>query len=111
MERLQANIGFLKSLCKGDCNDIKAKLKKASPEEIKTIVDVTLNVMKKRIPMSKKGVNFVKAKRRELCHVLDPKYSLNSKKRFITQRGGGIFAPLMGMLLRGGLARSATGLF
>src|SRR5579862_7840908 len=102
MERLQANIGFLKSLGKGDCS---AKLKKASPEEIKAIVDATLNVMKKRIPLSKKGVNFVKAKRRELCHVLDPKYSIKSKKRFITQRGGGIFAPLMRLF-----TRAATGI-
>src|SRR5271163_1301851 len=105
MDRLRQNTAFVKSLCKkGDCSTI---LKKASPEQVKTLVDITLNIMKKRIPLSKKGVKFVLSKRRELRHVLNPKYSLKSKKRFIVQKGGGIFAPLMSLLGRTGLTRIA----
>src|SRR5277367_816239 len=105
MDRLRQNTAFVKSLCKkGDCGMI---LKKATPEQVKTLVDITLNIMKKRIPLSKKGVKFVISKRRELRHVLNPKYSLKSKKRFIVQKGGGIFAPLMGLLGRTGLTRIA----
>src|SRR5277367_6637175 len=105
MDRLRQNTAFVKSLCKkGDCSMI---LKKASPEQVKTLVDITLNIMKKRIPLSKKGVKFVISKRRELRHVLNPKYSLKSKKRFIVQKGGGIFAPLMSLLGRSGLTRIA----
>src|SRR5271163_1381765 len=102
MDRLRQNTAFVTSLCKkGDCGMI---LKKATPEQVKTLVDITLNIMKKRIPLSKKGVKFVISKRRELRHVLNPKYSLKSKKRFIVQKGGGIFAPLMSFFGRGGLA-------
>src|SRR5277367_4251227 len=105
MDRLRQNTAFVKSLCKkGDCGMI---LKKATPEQVKTLVDITLNIMKKRIPLSKKGVKFVISKRRELRHVLNPKYSLKSKKRFIVQKGGGIFAPLMSLLGRTGLTRIA----
>src|SRR5277367_1954856 len=105
MDRLRQNAPFIKSLCKkGDCGKI---LKKANPEQVKTLVDITLNIMKKRIPLSKKGVKFVMSKRRELRHVLNPKYSLKSKKRFIVQKGGGIFAPLMSFLGRTGLTRIA----
>src|SRR5277367_3171540 len=95
MDRLRQNTAFVKSLCKkGDCSTI---LKKATPEQVKTLVDITLNIMKKRIPLSKKGVKFVIAKRRELRHILNPKYSIKSKKRFIIQKGGGIFSPLLGL--------------
>src|SRR5277367_228601 len=105
MDRLRQNTAFVKSLCKkGDCSTI---LKKATPEQVKTLVDLTLNIMKKRIPLSKKGVKFVLSKRRELRHILNPKYSLKSKKRFIVQKGGGIFAPLMSLLGRTGLTRIA----
>src|SRR5277367_3965089 len=98
MDRLRKNKAFVKSLCKkGDCGMI---LKKANPEQIKTLVDITLNIMKKRIPLSKKGVKFVIAKRRELRHIVNPKYSLKSKKRFIVQKGGGIWGPLMGLFGR-----------
>src|SRR5277367_822445 len=102
MDRLRQNTAFIKSLCKkGDCAMI---LKKATPEQVNTIVDITLNIMKKRIPLSKKGVKFVISKRRELRHVLNPKYSIKSKKRFIVQKGGGIFSPLLGLF-----GRSAAG--
>src|SRR5271163_4555585 len=105
MDRLRQNTAFVTSLCKkGDCGMI---LKKASPEQVKTLVDITLNIMKKRIPLSKNGVTFVMSKRRELRHVLNPKYSLKSKKRFIVLKGGGIFAPLMSFLGRTGLTRIA----
>src|SRR5277367_4257828 len=65
--------------------------------------------MKKRIPLSKKGVKFVISKRRELRHVLNPKYSLKSKKRFIIQKGGGIFSPLLGLFGRSAAGRVALG--
>src|SRR5277367_5219280 len=65
--------------------------------------------MKKRIPLSKKGLKFVIAKRRELRHILNPKYSLKSKKRFIIQKGGGIFSPLLGLFGRSAAGRVALG--
>src|SRR5277367_6219921 len=107
MDRLRQNASFVKSLCKnGDCGKI---LKKATPEQVKTLVDITLNIMKKRIPLSKKGVKFVISKRRELRHILNPKYSLKSKKRFIIQKGGGIFSPLLGLFGRSAAGRVALG--
>src|SRR5277367_545407 len=107
MDRLRQNTAFVKSLCKkGDCSMI---LKKASPEQVKTLVDITLNIMKKRIPLSKKVVKFVISKRRELGHVLNPKYSLKSKKRFIVQKGGGVFSPLLGLFGRSAAGRVALG--
>src|SRR5277367_4612393 len=107
MDRLRQNTAFVKSLCKkGDCGAI---LKKATPEQVKTLVDITLNIMKKRIPLSKKGVKFVMSKRRELRHVLNPKYSLKSKKRFNVQKGGSIFSPLLGLFGRTATGRAALG--
>src|SRR5277367_1764145 len=107
MDRLRQNTAFVKSLCKkGDCGAI---LKKATPEQVKTLVDITLNIMKKRIPLSKKGVKFVMSKRRELRHVLNPKYSLKSKKLFTVQKRGGLFSPLLGLFGRSAAGRVALG--
>src|SRR5271163_1791371 len=111
MQRIKKNACFIKSLCKvKGCNEkISSILKKANPEQVKTLVDITLNVMKKRVPLSKKALALVQSKRRDLRHILDPKYSIKSKKRYIIQRGGGLFAPLLGAFGRSLLGRAAIG--
>ena len=96
MDRLQTNRVFVRQFCKlKDEKQLKKLVQKASPEQIKTIVDLTLNVMNKNLPANKKAIEFIKAKRNSIRHILHPKYSLDSKRRYLVQKGGGIFAPLL----------------
>jgi hypothetical protein len=113
MERLKTNGKFIKRFCcaRNDSNR-KCMLRKASVDEIKTILDIALNIMKKNIPISKREVSFVKAKRRHFRHILHPKYSLASKRRYLIQKGGAGFLlglrALAGRAGAGSLARAAS---
>ena len=84
MERLKANRRFVRKFCKvKDGDKIKSLLKKANPEEIKTLVDLTFNVMNKNIPATPKAIKFIKANRRNLRHLVHSQYSLKSKRKFL----------------------------
>ena len=87
---------------------MKKLIKKASPEQIKTLVDVTLNIMNKNLPANKKAIEFIKAKRCSIRHILHPKYSLASKRRYLIQKGCGIFSPLMAFFRNIGPRLGAT---
>jgi len=96
MERLQSNRVFVSQFYKiKDPIQLKKLVQKASPEQIKTLLNVTLNIMNKNLPANKKAFKFIKAKRSSIRHILHPKYFFASKRRYLIQKGGGIFSPLM----------------
>src|SRR5258708_40234906 len=91
MERLDANRGFIKSLCKCKGEDEwKANIRKAKPDEIKTIVDLALNVAKKNVSVCHKNATVLVRNRKFFRHLLLPSFSFRSKKRFFIQKGGAI---------------------
>src|SRR5258708_8918715 len=107
MERLDANRGFVKSLCKckGE-EEWKKRMRKAKPDEIKTIVDLVLNVAKKNVPICPKKAKLIMQNKKFFRHLLHPSYSLRSKKHFLIQKGGAI-GGFLGSLL-GGVGRMAS---
>src|SRR3977135_509789 len=102
-KRLAANKKFVNSLCKCSPEELKKKLKCANKDQIKTLVDLTLNIMKKNIAISPKKVKIIKQNRKFLRHIVHPSFSLKSKKRFMIQKGGGFWTTLFG-----GFGRSAA---
>src|SRR6266853_1260406 len=98
MDRYLKHKKFVGQVCRvKDPDKLKQLIRHASKGQVKALVDVTLNVMKKNLPASKKAVAFIKANRRNIRHLLHPKFSVASKKRYLIQKGGGIFAPLLAM--------------
>src|SRR3977135_1608274 len=102
-KRLAANKKFVNSLCKCSPEELKKKLKCANKDQIKTLVDLTLNIMKKNIAISPKKVKIIKQNRKFLRHIVHPSFSIKSKKRFMIQKGGGFWTTLFG-----GFGRSAA---
>src|SRR3981189_872704 len=88
MERLATNKEIVNSLCKCSAEDLKKRLKCANKDQIKTLVDLTFNIMKKNIPVCPKKIKFIKQNRKFLRHIVHPSFSLKSKKRYMIQKGG-----------------------
>src|SRR5271156_6056815 len=84
------NLSFLDRLCK--CHKkpkgIKDVVKKCSDDEMRAFVDVLFNIMKKNVPISKKLEDVIRLHRKQIVHLIDPKYSLKSKRKYFVQSGG-----------------------
>ena len=86
---------FLKCMCKTkDASQLKKVLKKASPNDMKCFVNTITDVMKKKIPISKQYAKIIIKNRKMLRHLVHPKFSMKSKKRYMVQKGGGIGSAL-----------------
>src|SRR5271154_5306056 len=96
-QRLATNRKFLHSVCKCKPDEWKSRIKKASNDEIKSMVDLTLNVLKKNVPVSAKKVQLIRQNRHVLRHLCHPSHSLKSKKRYLQQRGSGFGALFSGL--------------
>src|SRR5271156_3530845 len=84
------NLSFLDRLCK--CHKkpkgIKDVVKKCSDDEMRAFVDVLFNIMKNNVPISKKLEDVIRLHRKQIVHLIDPKYSLKSKRKYFVQSGG-----------------------
>lgn len=100
MKRLKENRHILYTLksCKPGLR--KEILKKASPEIIKTICEISHNTLKGNSKLSPKGKKILEKYKNKLRSLISPKKSLKSKKKLIIQSGG--FLPaLLGVVLSG----------
>src|SRR5271156_6679427 len=84
------NLSFLDRLCK--CHKkpkgIKDVVKKCNDDEMRAFVDVLFNIMKKNVPIPKKLEDVIRLHRKKIVHLIDPKYSLKSKRKYFVQSGG-----------------------
>ena len=80
---------FIKQLCKRKC-DYKAVMRKAKADDVKAVCELSADVLRKKIPLGKKHIQLVMQNRRVLRHLVHPQYSINSKRRYLAQRGGGL---------------------
>ena len=76
-------------LCKRKC-DYKKVMRKAKPDDVKAVVELSADILRKKIPLNKAQVKLVMANRHALRHLVHPGYSINSKRRYLAQRGGGL---------------------
>src|SRR5271156_6784624 len=89
------NIAFIRKLGKiKDQKKIKKLIRLASKDEMKSLVDGTVRLLRKEIPVRRKMKKEILRNRRILRHVVHPSYSLNSKKRYLIQKGGAGFGSL-----------------
>src|SRR5271156_2605473 len=90
-----SNIAFIRKLGKiKDHKKIKKLIRLASKDEMKCLVDGTVRLLRKEIPVRRKMKKEILRNRRILRHVVHPAYSLNSKKRYLIQKGGAGFGSL-----------------
>src|SRR3977135_670028 len=83
-------------------------LRVASKEQVQSLVDVTVKVLRKEIPITSHLRNAIIEQRRFLRHLAHPTYSIHSKKRYLIQKGGaGIGALAKGLT---GSARLVSGI-
>src|SRR3977135_1846816 len=71
-------------------DDFKKVLKKAKTDDVKAVIELTTKIMSKKIPLSKKYVKIIMDNRHRLRHLVHPKYSIKSKKRYLRQHGGSL---------------------
>jgi hypothetical protein len=82
--RFCSNASFVKQLARSNTpDDFKKAMRKANNEQVKTLDDLTFNMMKKKFPVSPKVLKFIKSNRKQLRHLCIPNFSLKSKKRYI----------------------------
>src|SRR5204863_4580226 len=72
--------------------DYRAVIRKATDDDMKTLVDMSTNILRKKVPLSKRHVKLVMQNRKAMRHLVHPQYSLKSKRRFLIkqQSGGGL---------------------
>lgn len=92
--RLRDNADFLRVLAKSNPKLRRAILKCCNTELVKTICEVTLNVLKGVVPISKQQKKRLTRYKKVLRALVDKKVSINKKKEFLNQSGGN-FLPFL----------------
>ena len=98
---------YNKTLCRA-CKISKTKrqrtvlFKKCSNDVIKALVDIAHNVLRGNIRLSSKTKSKLKKFKHQLRHLSNARSDLNSKKKYIIQKGGFLpfFAPLVPLLIK-----------
>lgn len=100
LKRLKANKHMLYILKDAKPSLRKELLRKANPEIIKTICEISHNTLKGNSKLSSKGKKILEKYKNKLRILNSSKKSLKSKKKLIIQSGG--FLPaLLGVVLSG----------
>src|SRR3981189_1237239 len=82
---------FIKRLNKVRNNDeFKKVMRKAKPDDVKAVIDLTTRIMRKKIPLSKKYVAIILQNRHRLRPLVHPKFTIKSEKRYFVQHGGSL---------------------
>ena len=98
MKRLRENIGFIRKCARTKCRlKFRDLIKKAKPEEIRTLGEAAKNLLLGNIPMTERQKNKLKSFRKQIKSVALKGNSISKKKRLL-QRGGSFFIPLLANL-------------
>ena len=86
---------LLERVCKTrDETKFKKIVKKANEGEMKDFVLGLTNILKKKVPVSKRCAKMITKNRRVFRHLVHPQFSWKSKRRYLMQHGGGKFSAL-----------------
>jgi len=97
MKRLIRDREFLKSCCTKHASLRRSRIRKASPQQIKTLCECARNVYKGNVPLPKRTVDKLRPYEKHLHELGFKKLKLDHKKR-ILQRGGAIFLPILAQI-------------
>lgn len=93
--RMQRNLALMELLYKSKPRMRKVIIAKAGPDFINALCEITLNVLRGNIPLTKHQYNKLKKKKSVIRLVADKKVKLLKKRKTITQHGG-FLLPLLG---------------
>ena len=82
------DIQFLRKLGRNP-HKFQSLIRHADKKQIQSLVDATVRIMRKEVPLKSRMRNAVIKQRLMLRHIAHPKYSTASKKRYLIQKGGG----------------------
>lgn len=100
MKRLKINRHILHLLKNSKPKFQRVIIKHCEPDVIKTICEISLNILNGNCKLNKKTKNQLKRYKRELRSLICYKKSINNKRKIIVQKGG--FLPtLIGAVLSG----------
>lgn len=105
-KRIKATQPFLHLLAHSDTKRRKSLLKQATKEELTTLFEICLNILRGHLPLSPQLHKKLKKERRTLRTLADKKISLKRKRNLVNQKGGflgtlaGIALPILAQLLR-----------
>ena len=91
--RGQCNILRRLARIKSD-EDLKSVIRKCKCEDVNKIVEMVVRVMSKKLPVNKTNGKLLTENRHIFRHLVHPKYSWKSKKKYLLQKGGGVGSAL-----------------
>ena len=99
-KRVTDHFGVLEYLKSLNNKDQKSFIQGASPELLKTISEICLNLIKGSIEISKEDINKLRKYKKQILTLSEKKHSIKTRKKLCSQRGG--FLPtLIGLTLPG----------
>ena len=87
-KRLRMNEPFLHLLARSSAKRRKFLLKQATKEELASLFEICLNILRGNLPLSPHMHRKLKRERNTLRKLADKASSLKQKKRVINQKGG-----------------------
>jgi hypothetical protein len=100
--RVAANEAFLRFLHNSAANQRNYLVKTASNEQMNSICECAMNIMRKNIPLTKRQVQNLRKYKKAVYKLADKSVSIAAKKKAVKQSGGvipAILAPVLGLLL------------
>lgn len=103
--RIKANTPFLHLLARSSLKKRKNLLKQATKEELASLFEICLNIIRGNIPVQGKDYKRLKRQKQLIRRLADKKVSVTQKKKLINQKGGfigslaAIALPILSQLL------------
>lgn len=96
-KRIRKNREFLCYLCKksGSGKKCASLIREASNEELKTLCEIALNLLKGNIDLNKRDYNKFGKKKNLLRYLADGNIAIRKKRTALIQKGKGFFLPLL----------------
>lgn len=105
-KRLRTSQPFLHLLARSGTKRRKSLLKQATKEELATLFEICLNILRGHLPLTPQLHKKLKKERKTLRTLANKRISIKRKKALVNQKGGflgtlaGIALPLLAQLLR-----------
>ena len=90
---MRNNAAFLRLLSSCHCKQRKALLETLTEEQLKTVCEVILNILKGTVDLSPKQKKTLRRKKRLLYQLASKSVPSKTKKQLLVQQGGGSFLP------------------
>lgn len=102
-DRLKQNIQLLQTLTQSNPKVQRALIREGGTDLVHSLCEICLNILKSNIDLTTEEKKALKKHKNIIRYLAKKKNSITSKRKFLLQKGGGIFlallAPLIGSLI------------